>query len=258
MIGKLPRSALLVAVLLALSASIGCTPAQEGARAPRYTLVFGIDVSGSFRANDQFEEALEFAAHYLYGHMNGLGDLEVASSLFVGTVGGEEPGEIKAFHPIHDFQGKSPEEIVASLKEWFPEEDRLTDFNAFFARTAGLLNQRGLTLVPLNIVILSDGVPDLTPGTPATDNAYATIDVSPLEYLARSVTVRLLYPEPTVASEWELKVKRRRVRMWTNDSAVMGGWKTQMEPDVPLEQQAALWTWIKDNVDFRVRRKRIF
>jgi hypothetical protein len=258
MIRKQTGSVLLPAVLLALSATVACTPAQDSARAPRYTLVMGIDVSGSFRAHDQFEEALEFAAQYVYAHMNGFGELEVPSSLFVGSVGGEEVGEIKAFHPIHDFQDKNPDEIVASLKEWFPEEDRLTDFNAFFARVAGLLNQRGLTLVPLNIVILSDGEPDLTPGTPATVDRFAAIDVSPLEYLARSVTVRVLYPEPTVTSEWEMKVKRRRVRMWTTDAAVMGGWKEQIDPELPLEEQAALWTWIKDNVDFRVRRSRIF
>ena len=71
------------------------------------------------------------------------------------------------------------------------------------------------------------------------------------------MTVRLLYPDPTVAANWRREVSRRRVRLWTQDAEVMDGWRAQLEPGLPLEEQAALWTWIKDNVDFRVRRERI-
>jgi hypothetical protein len=36
----------------------------------------------------------------------------------------------------------------------------------------------------------------------------------------------------------------------------MEGWKNQMEAGVELAQQEKLWTWIKDNVDFRVRARK--
>lgn len=252
------RATLYVPVLLGLLLAVGCTPAQDSARAPRLTLVVGIDVSGSFRATGRYEDALDFAAYYIHAHLNGLGEMEVPSSLFVGSVGGEEPGEAKSFHPIHDFQGKSTEQIGADLREWFPAEDRLTDFNAFFSRTSDELKRRGLVLTPLNIVLLTDGIPDLTAEAGGEADRYAGIDVNPLEYLSRSVTVRVLYPESTVAVAWEQEVKRRRVRLWTTDATVMEGWRAQLEPDLPADQQAKLWGWIRDNVDFRVRRQRIF
>jgi hypothetical protein len=105
---------------LALAA---CAPAQGGAP-PRNTLVIGIDVSGSFRGH--YDDAIDFAAHYLYGHLNGLGGLRPPTAVFVGSVGGEQVGEVKSFHPIHDFTGKSIEQIAASLREWFPQQDLVT------------------------------------------------------------------------------------------------------------------------------------
>jgi hypothetical protein len=36
----------------------------------------------------------------------------------------------------------------------------------------------------------------------------------------------------------------------------MEGWKEQMEPGVEPAQQDKFWTWVKDNVDFRVRARR--
>ena len=252
---RLVAGAALTAVLA------GCTPAEEALQNRRHTLVVGLDVSGSFRSTRYFDEAVDFAAHYIYGHLNGLGELEVPTALFVGSVGGVEPGEAKTFHPIHDFQGKGADEIAADLRAWFPARDRLTDFNTFFARTAELLQQRGMVLMPLDIVLLTDGVPDITAGTAAGAEGaerYRAIDLSPLEYLSRSVTVRVLYPDPTVAVEWERQVPRRRVRMWTLDGAVMTGWRAQVDTSQALSDQQALWTWVEDNVDFRVRRQRIF
>jgi len=245
-------------ILLGLLLATGCTPAQDSARAPRYTLVVGIDVSGSFRTTGHYDDALDFAAYYMHAHLNGLGEMEVPSALFVGSVGGEEPGEAKSFHPIHDFQDKTVEQIAADLREWFPAEDRLTDFNAFFTRTGDELKRRGLVLTPLNIVLLTDGIPDLMTGTAEETDRYAGIDVDPLEYLSRSVTVRVLYPEPTAAVAWEQQVRRRRVRLWTTDATVMAGWRAQLEAELPADQQTKLWAWVKDNVDFRVRRQRIF
>jgi hypothetical protein len=241
-------------VAAALTAAAGgCAPPQSAAP-PKNTLVIGVDVSGSFR-RAHYDDAIDFAAYYLYGHLHGLGDLRVPTAVFVGSVGGEELGEVKAFHPIHDFTGKSVEEIAGQLRAWFPPEDRLTDFNAFFDRVATLVKRQNLVLAPLNIVILSDGVPDVT--RPPTDTLapYAELNVQPLEFLSRSVTVRLLYPTPTVAVAWERKVPRRRVRLWTVDGQVMIGWRNQLAPNSPAEQQSELWSWVTDNVDFRVRAR---
>lgn len=267
------RIALLLAVLgVGLFAARGCTPAGEEFREPRFVMMVGVDVSGSFRGSGHYEDALDFLAHYLYGHLEGLGELRQPTALFVGPVGGDEPGEVQSFHPIHDFRGKSVEEISADLREWFPpeSEDRLTDFGAFFQRVSELAKRQGLILSPMNVVVLSDGVPDLearpagrtassgaatAAGSAPPESLYASVNVSPLEYLSRSITVRLLYPESTVAAGWERGVQRRRVRLWTTDATVMAGWREQVEEGVPPEQQAALWDWMADNVDFRVRQR---
>src|SRR5438445_1254822 len=37
------------------------------------TLVVGLDISGSFRKSGQFDDALHYAALYIYGHLNALG-----------------------------------------------------------------------------------------------------------------------------------------------------------------------------------------
>lgn len=239
--------------LLALAA---CVPAEDSARAPRYTLVIGIDVSGSFQNSGSYDDALSFAAHYLEAHLKGFGGLQVPTDVFVGSVGGTHEGEAKAFHPIHDFLGKDQKAIESDLREWFPSEDQLTDFNTFFAQAADLIQQRGLTLAPLNVVLFTDGIPDVAregePGDP-----YRALDVSPLEYLSRSVTLRVLYPTPTVAASWRSGLSRRRVRLWTQDAEVMRGWNAQLRPDLAMEEQELLWTWVSDNVDFRVRRERI-
>jgi hypothetical protein len=213
----------------------------------------GIDVSGSFRRHHQ--DAIDFAAHYLYGHLNGMGGLRPPTAVFVGSVGGAQAGEVKSFHPIHDFNGKSVEEIAASLREWFPEEDQVTDFNVFLDRAATLVKRQNLVLAPLEVVILTDGLPDV-PATPGDSlGRFRQIKVGPLEYLSRSTTVRLLYPTPTVAVNWERGVERRRVRLWTVDAEVMSGWRDQMTPGAAPEDQADLWKWIADNVDFRVRAR---
>jgi hypothetical protein len=79
------------------------------------------------------------------------------------------------------------------------------------------------------------------------------IDVSKLEYLSKNVTVRVLYPRPTIAVRWEKQVPRRRVRMWKVDDEVMDTWKKHYRPGAAPEEQTELWKWINDNVDFRVR-----
>jgi len=265
---RLLKSALVLVAVLPFSVlTTGCQEMADSMREPRHVLVVGIDVSGSFRNSERYSDALEYLSYYIYGHLNGLGELTQPTALFVGSVGGDAPGETKAFHPIHDFQAKSPEEIARELDRWFPADDRLTDFNAFFDRVAELMQRQGLVLAPIDIVLVSDVVPDLqaTRGNPPARasmgeggeevDPYASIDLSPLEYLSRTITVRVLYPDPSVAANWERRVQRQRVRIWTTDAQVMAGWEDQLEPGLPPEEQVDLWTWTADNVDFRVRAR---
>lgn len=251
------RSRRLGLALVALAAACAA-PGAETRVTPKSTLVVGLDVSGSFRQSGHFDDAVDFAALYLYAHLNGLGGLRVPTAVFVGTMGGEQAGEPKTFHPIQDLTGKSVEQIASDLRAWFPEEDPITDFNAFFARVAVHIKRQNLVLAPLNIVMLSDGMPDI-PGARrlSTDSLYARVDVSPLEYLSRSVTLRLLYADPLVAQRWESSVPRKRVRVWTQDAQVMAGWRRHMLADAPLAAQDSLWSWVENLVDFRVRRERV-
>lgn len=248
-------------VLAAAALAVGCAPPAEQAGKPaNWTMVIGIDVSGSFRDSRLYDDAIDFAALYIYAHLNGLGGLRVPTSLFVSSVGGVRAGEPKSFHPINDFQGRTPEQIAADIRAWFPQTDPYTDFNAFFDRVAVLVKERGLILAPLNVVVLSDGVPDVPPGThlAAGQNPYARINLSPLEFLSRSVTVRLLYASPTVGDNWKRLIKHKRVRMWAQEAQVMAGWHKQFKPGVPLARQDDLWKWVQDNVDFRARAGMLF
>jgi len=149
---------LLIAALAAVA--LGCTPPKD-APPPKSTLVIGLDVSGSFRKGGHFDDAIDFAALYIYAHMKGFKDLRRPSDVFVGTMGGQRPGEAKTFHPIQDLTGKSPSQIAASLRGWFPEDDPITDYNAFFERVAVHVQRQNLGLAPLSIVMFSDGVPDI-------------------------------------------------------------------------------------------------
>lgn len=227
----------------------GCAPGPERAqRAARSTLVIGIDVSGSFRSSHQ--SSIDFAANYIYAHIRGLGGLRQPTAMFVGAIGGERPQETKSFQPIHTFQNMSVAEIAEYLRKEYPARDGLTDFNPFFTRVATLIKRQNLVLSPIEIVMFTDGLPDVA-GDSITK--YSKIRLNDLEYLSKSVTVRLLYPRPTTAVRWEKRVPRQRVRMWTVDDEVMVTWRKHYEASLPPDQQAALWKWMQDNVDFRVR-----
>jgi hypothetical protein len=230
---------------------LGCTPPKDGPP-PRSTLVVGLDVSGSFRKSGNYNDVLEFAALYIYAHMKGFRDLKQPTDVFIGTMGGQKTSEAKTFHPIQDLTGKSPAQIEASLRAWFPETDPITDYNAFFERVAVHVQRQNLGLQPLSVVMFSDGIPDI-PGAKG-DDLYRRINVKPLEFLSRSVTVRLLYASPRVAQRWEKHVPRKRVRLWTQDADVMQGWRRHMVASAPLERQDSLWSWMDKVVDFRVRR----
>jgi hypothetical protein len=222
-------------------------------RVARSTLILAIDVSGSFQRDGRYESSIDFAANYLYGHLHGLGGLKQPTALFVGSIGGEKPFETKSFQPIHTFQNMSVAEIAAYLRREYPARDGLTEFNPFFDRIATLVKRQGLVLSPINIVLLTDGLPDTPAARGDSLGPYKKIDLSKLEYLSKSVTLRLLYPSPTIAVRWERQVPRRRVRMWTVDNEVMQTWRRQYRPGARPQEQTALWKWIEDNVDFRVR-----
>jgi hypothetical protein len=226
----------------------------SGQRKPRLVLFVGVDVSGSFRNSPYYDDAIAFLSHYIYGHLNELGEVSKLRALFVGSIGGTSEDEPKAFHPIHDLEGKDVTQIEEELRKWFPPEDIITDFNAFFEEVAQLTKDRNLTLAPISIIIATDGVPAL--GTREDKAAYEKISLDPLEYLSRRVTVRLTYLDPIVAKHWRDDVPARRVRIWTVAGEVMVGWRKQMETGIDLALQDKLWKWVKDNVDFRVRARR--
>jgi len=258
------------AALAALALVAGCSPSggrddagagkgdrgvkQAGERRiARSTLIIGIDVSGSFQRDGRYESAIDFTANYLYGHLHGLGGLKQPTAVFVGSIGGEKPFETKAFQPIHTFQNMSVGEIAAYLRREYPARDGLTEFNPFFDRIATLVTRQNLVLSPINVVLLTDGLPDTPAARGDSLGPYKKIDLKKLEYLSKSVTLRLLYPSPTTAVRWERQVPRRRVRIWTVDNEVMQTWRRQYRDGARPSEQAALWKWIADNVDFPVR-----
>ena len=239
-------SALLVTVA-------GCDIQTNEQRKPHTTLFVGVDASGSFKHSGFYDDALTFLAHYIYGHLNELGGLDKPQALFVGSVGGKSRGEPKTFHPIHDFTGKSIEQIEADLRTWFTPNDAFTDFNPFFQEVARITKERNLVLAPITVMIVTDGLPDV-PGLKAGSQAvFQQIDLNSLEYLSRNITVRLVYVNPKIAQQWRTQISRQRVRLWTVDAEVMKGWKNQMQPSVDTAHQDRFWKWVQDNVDFRVR-----
>jgi hypothetical protein len=248
----------LVAVVVLLVTASACN-LQPSERKPRLTLFIGVDASGSFHGSGYYDNALSFLAHYIYGHLNELGGLTKPRELFVGAIGGKDQGEPKAFHPIHDFQGKDIGQIEADLREWFPPTDTLTDFNSFFQQVARIAKERNLVLAPINVMMVSDGIPDVGAGsTQAKSQAlYEKIDLSPMEYLSRNLTLRLTYASPKVGENWREYVPRQRVRIWAVEADVMKGWLEQLQPGVNPPGQDRLWKWVQDNVDYRVRSRGI-
>jgi hypothetical protein len=235
----------------------GCT-LGSGAPKPRLSMFVGVDVSGSFMQGEYFDDSIDFLSHYIYAHLNGLGDLEVPNVLFVSSIGGANEGEPKTFYPIQSFENKSVEEIAAQLREIFPRENPnpLTDYNAFFEQVALTVKNKNLVLRPISIVMVSDGVPDVRRNG-KTD--FRSLVVKPIEKLARSVTVRLLYTDAVVGKNWQTKVPRSRVKIWTQDAEVLVSWRDPkiLKPEKPLEEQDAFFAWIQDNIDFGVRSRRV-
>lgn len=253
MIGRRLALAGLLTAAAVLAAAV--EPAAGQRERARHTMFIGVDTSGSF-AKAGYDDAMTFLAHYIYGHLNGLGGLVQPRELFVAGIGGRTTDEPKAFRPIHDFVGKDVAQLEADLREWYPAQDTLTDFNAFFRQVGRLARERNLLLTPITVMVVSDGVPDVPAASakPGSKEAYATIDLSELEYLSRSVTVRLAYASPKVGDQWRRLVPRQRVRFWAVEREVMQGWRSQVSPNTKLDAQDRLWQWVKANVDYRVRR----
>src|SRR5207245_4847187 len=106
------------------------------------------------------------------------------------------------------------------------------------------------------VTVVGSGLPvvrcaSVTSGSPG---CYRQTDLSPLDYLSKNVTVRLVYASPKVGDNWRKLVKRDRVRFWAVEYDVMKGWRAQMKQDTDLANQDRFWKWVRDNVDYRVRR----
>ena len=231
---------------------------SEAKPKPRLTMFIGVDISGSFIKSGYYQDSLDFLAYYLYGHLNGIGGLEIPNVMFVSSIGGATADEPKTFYPIQTFENKSVPEIRATLGKIFPPNisNPFTDYNAFFEQCALMVRNRNLVLRPISIVMLSDGKPDVK-REGKTD--FRSLELKPLERLARNVTVRLLYTDAVVGTQWQVKVPRRRVKVWTQDAEVMVSWKDPkiLQPETPLEEQKHFFAWVQDNVDFGVRARRV-
>lgn len=241
-----------VAALLFVSCSVGSSTQK---RMKRSTIFIGIDASKSFSTSNNYEDAVKFVAYYIYGHLHGLGNLNEPKALFVASIGGFSADEPKSFRPISEFEGKSLAQIEADLDEWLVPRQSITDFNVFFKKVKELIVKKNLVLTPIDIVLVTDGEPTKMEGNYVVNSKIKDIDLKTMEYLARTITVRILYPTPVIADKWEKEVPRKRVRMWPVDNEIMNGWKAKLKPGVPVDEQTELWKWIKDNVDFRVRSR---
>jgi len=216
------------------------------------TMFIGIDVSGSYTGTSSFRDGISFLSHYIYYHLHQTGGLTRPTDLYVGGIGGDDKEDPQAFYPIHDFDGRSIEQIKDKLmKEFAKQKDNLTDFNEFFARVKTITKQKNLVLAPISIILLTDGVAEIAAGVKdkkIIKQAYSKIDVSPLEYLSNDVSIRLLSVSPSVGSHWRSYVPTMRIKIWTVETEVMQGWADQLR----LKGKDGLCTWIRDNVDLRI------
>lgn len=237
----------------------GCdTGKGEEEEKPRLSMFVGVDISGSFMRGSYYDDAINFLAHYLYSHLNGHGGLEIPNVLFVGSIGGATTDQPKTFFPKQTFENKSVHEIAQELREIFPKsvENPFTDYNAFFEQVALTVKNKKLVLRPISIVMISDGIPDVKR---EGDTDFRGIKLKPLEGLARNITLRLLYTNATVGKNWQTKIRRSRVKIWTQDAEVMVSWKDPkiFVPEKPIDQQVAFFNWLKDNVDYGVSSRRV-
>ncbi len=222
-------------------------------KTPRSTMFIGVDVSGSFTRTKSFKDGMTFLGHYIKAHLDGEGILSKPQDLYVAGIGGNVKEDPQSFFPIHDFKGLSPEGIEKKLlKEFAGQADRLTDFNTFFNRIKTVVKQKNLVFAPLDIVLITDGVPEIAgKGANALKQAYSSIDLSPIEYLTRNITLRILYAGPRVGHNWRQHVPTKKVKIWTVGPEIMFGWRDQLQ----RAGNKGLEEWIFDNIDLRVRSR---
>ncbi len=252
-------AALLVPARPAPVASVPVGSDHPAVTPGRLVLFIGVDISGSFMDGRYFDDSIQFLARYVHAHLNGLGGMEIPNAMFVGSIGGVNRGEPKTLFPIQTFQDRSVEEIEAQLRVIFPrkKENPFTDFNAFFAQVAEMVDSKKLILKPISIVLLTDGKPDLG-GTTRSDK-FRGIRLRPLENLSRNITLRILYTDAVTGKGWRDEVPRKRVKVWTQDAIVMSEWKDPktLIPGRPSAAQQKFFSWVKDNVDFQPRLRRV-
>lgn len=231
---------------------------EAKAAAPRLVMFIGVDISGSFARSRYFNDSMRFLSHYIYSHLKGYGGLKVPSHIFVGSIGGAKKNESKTFFPIEVFEGKSVKAIERTLKKIFPrnKQNPFTDFNAYFEQVETTVKNRKLVLRPITIVLISDGKPDFPD---KGKQKFRRIVLKPLETLSRNITIRLLYTDAETGDDWQSRVPRRRVKIWTQDAQVMALWREPniMKPKRSLAKQDKFFKWIKSNVDFNVRGRRV-
>ncbi len=248
-------------MMCVVALNFSCTLFRNEGSKPRLSMFIGIDISGSFIHGKHFDDALRFTAHYIAAHLKGLEGLDVPRTLFVGSIGGARPDEPKTFYPIQTFENLSVEQIIAKLNEIFPKkiENPHTDYNAFFEQVSMLVRDKRLVLRPISIVMMTDGDPD-TSMDKKNENEFTHINLRSLENLSRDVTIRLLFTSAETGRGWLTKVKRRRVKIWTQDASVMTQWKEPniMIPGKDLLNQQTFFKWILGNVDFAVRAQRVY
>jgi hypothetical protein len=251
--------AFLIAMLLNPARPSAGVPAAPSAPPGRLVLFIGVDISGSFMNGRYFDDSIEFLARYIHAHLNGLGGMEIPHSMFVGSIGGVNKGEAKTLFPIQTFQDRNVQEIEAQLRLIFPKkkENPFTDFNAFFAQVADMVSSRKLILKPVSIVLLTDGKPDL--GGESRSAKFRSIRLKPLENLSRNITLRILYTDAVTGKAWRDEVPRKRVKVWTQDAIVMAEWKDPktLLPNRSPTQQRKFFSWVRDNVDFQPRLRRV-
>ena len=244
-----------IPTLLVILVLAGCEGEDQK---PRVSMFVGVDISGSFTKSGYYDDAIEFLSRYLYAHLHGLGDLETPNVLFVSSIGGASADEPKTFYPKQSFENRSVKEIGQKLREIFPVgmENPYTDYNAFFEQIAMTVRSRKLVLRPISVVMISDGVPDVRKEG-RTD--FRSIKLKPLESLSRSITVRVLYTNAETGKNWQTKVPRSRVKVWTQDASVMVSWKdpSLYAAEKPVEEQGVFLRWVKDNVDYGVSMRRV-
>lgn len=222
----------------------------------KLVMFIGVDISGSFKKLKN--NSLRFLSRYIYAHLHECGEAKRVRSLFVGSIGGAKPNEPKTFYPIESFKYKSINGIEKELKKIFSRtSNKFTDYNAFFKQVATFMKNKKLVMKPTDIVLLSDGIPD-APKIKGKHN-YRSLELKPLENLSRKITVRVLYTSAVTGNQWQENVPRNRVRVWTQDANVMKMWESKdiYLKNKPFKDQERFFDWMRENVDWAVRKKTV-